>query len=293
MKKLLGLLVATMMVFSLTACSSDTAADDTTAGDEVTVNAVEAAATAYFAEFDGNNIVAWADVFAMIDAGDAPYILSIRSADDYAAGHIEGAVNAAWGADLASKVAMLPTDQPVYVYCYSGQTAGQTVALLNMMGVEAYSIKSGFVNGAMTTEGYEAYVSTDAVEMSDAGASFDADVLAFVQDYFNAIPEGGSNIVAATDAQPLIEAGDKVVMDIRSADDYAAGHIEGAINVPYGAGMQENFAQFEGQSIVVTCYSGQTAGQTVAILRALGYDAVSLKSGMGGWTGSELPVVTE
>lgn len=38
--------------------------------------------------------------------------------------------------------------------------------------------------------------------------------------------------------------------------------------------------------IIVYCYSGQTSGQTVAILRLLGYDAVSLHSGMGvGRTG--------
>ena len=255
--------------------------------------AVTAAANAYFADFPGSRIVTWEDVFAKIDAGEEPFILSIRQEDVYTEGHIVGAALAAWGTDLAEKVSMLPNDEPVYVYCYTGQTAGQTVALLNMLGIEAYSIKSGYVNGAMNVEGYEAYVSTDVVELADAGASYDPWVLASVVSYFNTVGDNANNIMAAEDAVAVIEAGEISVVDIRSADDFAAGHIEGAVNVPYGAGMQELFSTLPEGKLLVTCYSGQTAGQTVAILRELGYDAVSLKSGMGGWTAAELPVVTE
>ncbi len=46
--------------------------------------------------------------------------------------------------------------------------------------------------------------------------------------------------------------------------------------------------------IVVHCYSGQTASQTVAILRLLGYEAYNLSGGMNnGWLANELPTVTE
>jgi rhodanese-related sulfurtransferase len=270
MKKLLVILMAVAVVFAATACQGG--------------NALESAATNYFAEFPGNRIVTWDDLFAKIDAGDEPFILSIRQNDVYSEGHINGAYLASWGTDLAEKVSMLPTDEPVYVYCYSGQTAGQTVALLNILGVEAYSVKSGYNLGASKTEGFEAYVETDANELPDAGAKFNKDVLSYVEEYFNTVADNANNIMAADAAAPLIEAGDLTVMDIRSADDYAAGHIEGAVNVPFGSGMQEKFADFEGKKIIATCYSGQTAGQTVAVLRALGYEAVSLKSGMGGWT---------
>ena len=175
---------------------------------------------AYFADYPGSRIVDWADVLALIDAGDEPFILSIRQQDVYDAGHVEGAYLAAWGTDLAEKVAMLPTDETVYVYCYTGQTAGQTVALLNLLGIDAVSIKSGFNNGFMKVEGYEEYLSTEAAELPDAGASFDTEVLAFVQDYFSAIPDSGSNILAAADVEALVESGDATVVDIRSAEDF-------------------------------------------------------------------------
>jgi rhodanese-related sulfurtransferase len=271
MKKLLVLLMVAIMAFMTFGCSAG--------------GSIEKSANNYFAEFPGARIIEWKDLFAKIDAGDEPYILSIRQNDVYTEGHIKGAYLASWGEDLAEKVAMLPTDKPVYVYCYSGQTAGQAIALMNLLGVEAYSVKSGFNYGAMKTEGYEEYVETTANEMPDAGAKFDKKALDFVKEYFNTVNDNKSNIIAADAAKPLIEAGDLVVMDIRKAEDYEKAHIDGAINVPFGMDMQKKFVDFKDKKILVACYSGQTAGQTVGILRALGYDAVSLKFGMGqnGW----------
>ncbi|MCD6322308.1 MAG: hypothetical protein J7L77_04715 [Clostridiales bacterium] len=275
MKRLLLLLLVAAMVFTAVGCSSGTSVED--------------AATNYFAEYPGSRIVTAADLFAKMDAGDDPFILSIRQADDFAKGHVKGAYLASWGTDLASKVSMLPIDETVYVYCYSGQTAGQTVALLNMLGVEAVSVKSGFNLGISKTEGFEAYVDTAAaIELPDASAKMDKKVLEYVEGYFNAIPDGGSNIIAPADAKPLIDAGDVVVVDIRKADDYTAAHIDGAVSIPFGSGMQENFSNLPtDKKIIVTCYSGQSAGQTVGVMKALGYDAVSLKYGMGdkGWGG--------
>jgi len=52
------------------------------------------------------------------------------------------------------------------------------------------------------------------------------------------------------------------------------------------------------KTLIVYCYTGQTAGQAVATLRMLGYDAVSLRGGMGtaanaplGWSNQGYPVV--
>ena len=255
------------------------------------------AANAYFSEFTANPVIKWEDLFAKLDAGETPFILSIRQQDVYDEGHIVGAYLASWGEDLANKVSMLPTDQPVYVYCYSGQTAGQTVALLRMLGVDAYSVQSGFNYGAMNTEGYEAYVETTPNDLPDAGATFDPFLLNDVKAYFNSVTDNANFQIAPADALALVEAGSVTFVDIRRADDFAAGHVEGAVNIPYGQGMQESFGDLPmNQQIIVTCYSGQTAGQTIAVLRMLGYDAISLQFGMAGakgWTANELPVVTE
>lgn len=77
------------------------------------------------------------------------------------------------------------------------------------------------------------------------------------------------------------------IIDIRAEEDYNAGHIEGAVNVKH----TEIIDYFENQinpadypKIVITCYSGQTAGYTTGLLRLLGYDNVyDLKWGMSSW----------
>lgn len=279
MKKVLYAILAMLMLVTMVSCSS---------------NSVEEAANAYFADDFSNPMTTWENLFAMIDAGDAPYILSIRGAEDYETGHIDGAYLASWNGDLAEKVSMLPTDETVYVYCYSGQTAGQATAIFRMLGVDAVSVKSGFNVGATAVDGYEAYVAEGvAPEMPDAGADFDKDVLAFAEDYFVATKDNANFKITAEDTYAKLEAGEDLqIVDIRKADDYASGHVEGAVNVPFGAGM--DFSSLDQETpMVVYCYSGQTAGQTTAVLRALGYDAVSMHFGMKGWSDAELPVVAE
>ena len=256
-------------------------------------NAVETAALNYFVDFSNNHMISWDDVLAMVDAGDEPFVLSIRQADDYNTEHLKGAYLASFGKDLAEKVSKLPKDKKVYVYCYTGQTSNQAVAVMNMLGIDAYSVNGGVNNGLKKLEGYEKYLESTPNELPDAGASFDAELLAFAQEYFNKIATDGSNIMPVEDIKALVDAGDALVVDVRKADDYNNGHVEGAINIPYGQGMQEKFGDIpKDKKIIVACYTGQTAGQATTVLRALGYDAVSMQGGMrNGWEAKDLPVV--
>ncbi len=272
-KRVLLLTLAMVFMVSVAACKED-------------VN-VQTLAENYFETYpeSGSYLITWTDLYAKMDAGDDLFIVDIRGNADYLVNHIEGAYNAAWGSDLASKIDKLPLDQAVYVYCYSGQTAGQTIALLRLLGVEAYSVKSGYVNGGAAS--HAEYLSTTVNELPDAEESFNSSALTYVKEYFNDIATEGSHIIPANDARLLIEAGDVTVVDVRSAEDFAKGHIEGAINIPFGQGMQQDLLILPKEHILVACYSGQTAGQTVAILRAMGYNADSIKYGMSstldGW----------
>jgi rhodanese-related sulfurtransferase len=73
------------------------------------------------------------------------------------------------------------------------------------------------------------------------------------------------------------------VIDIRKSDDYNSGHIPGAVNSSLGDILTT--AQDAGdKTIVVACYTGQSAGHAVTALRLSGYkDAKVLKWGMSGW----------
>jgi rhodanese-related sulfurtransferase len=307
--KLMTLLLSILLVFGLffTGCQkkAEPAAAAPAAAPAaeavVKVNTVEAAANAYFAEFPGSRALPFAKITPKIDAGENMMFLDIRSAEDYAKGHIKGAVNAPWGPAIAASLDWLPDDVTVYVNCYTGQTAGQAISVLNTAGIKAESIQYGWNLGISKTEGFESYIDTTPVAAPESsGVKYDADVRTAVEAYFNVIPDKGSNIWPASKVKEAIDAEEDIfILSVRQAADYEKGHVPGAVNIPYGKGMQESFSQLpKDKTVVVYCYSGQTAGQTVGILRLLGYDAVSLKSGMGtpvtapnGWMNEGFPVV--
>ncbi|MBT8103046.1 MAG: rhodanese-like domain-containing protein [Gammaproteobacteria bacterium] len=100
--------------------------------------------------------------------------------------------------------------------------------------------------------------------------------------------------VEASDAVKLIN-NDAVVVDIRSADAFARGHIVNAKNIPNDEldGKLEQLQQYKNTSIIAVCDTGITTTQIVNKLRAAGFETVfGLKGGMSGWGQAGLPVVT-
>lgn len=248
------------------------------------------------------------DFIEKVKAGEEMLIVDIRRPDDYAKNHVKGAVNAAWGSDeLVNLLAYLPDDKPVMVYCYSGQTAGQAVAIFNFAGIQARSVNLGFNFGISKVDGVGEVLETTANALpGESGVNHDPTIEDMFSSYFASLSDVkgtmyASNIIGEEKAKEILDAGDDQVqfVSIRSAKDYAAGHIKTAINLPWGKGMEEGFASLPAdKKLIIYCYTGQTAGQTVAALRVLGYDAVSLKGGMGmapnaplGWSNKGYPVV--
>ncbi|HPT70308.1 MAG TPA: rhodanese-like domain-containing protein, partial [Syntrophomonas sp.] len=112
-----------------------------------------------------------------------------------------------------------------------------------------------------------------------------------LKDYYVNMPENLHKINSA-DLQKLIEKGDDIqIVDLRKPEDFAKGHIKNAINIPFGT-VNKNFGKFAtNKPVFVYCYTGQTAGQTVAVLNVLGIDARSVHAGFDlGWTAEGFPV---
>ena len=74
--------------------------------------------------------------------------------DVYAESPVKGAINAPWGPELKKILKNLPKEKEVMVYCYTGQTAGQAVAGLRVLGYDAVSLKSGMGTGANAPGGW-------------------------------------------------------------------------------------------------------------------------------------------
>ncbi|MCR4417723.1 MAG: rhodanese-like domain-containing protein [Ignavibacteria bacterium] len=73
------------------------------------------------------------------------YIVNYWPVDHYNQGHIPGAVQYTPRSDLKSTTYLktLPTNKPVVVYCYTGQTSAQVVAFLRVLGYDAKSLIYG------------------------------------------------------------------------------------------------------------------------------------------------------
>lgn len=267
---------------------------------------VEEGVMEYFANKPGHNYkIPQNDFVEKIKNGDDMFILDIRQQDAYDEGHAKGAVLAAWGPSTGDAFEKIPSDKPVYVYCYSGQTAGQTVMLLNLAGFEAYSVNLGWNFGISKADGVEEVTETAANDFPASGSNINPDVLSAIKEYYAGLAEVSDTMfknykISEDNLKKMIDEGaDGYILSIRQAEHYAEGHIPGASNIPWSAGMEQSFDSLpKDKKIVTYCYTGQTAGQTVAGLRLLGYDAVSLNGGIGmpvndpiGWTNKGYEVV--
>ncbi len=268
------------------------------------VHFVEEAALDYFRNFESSNVIPTEDVLTAMDAEEDIFILDIRQADVYEQSHLKGAVSVPWNAELGQVIDYLPMDKPVYVYCYTGQTAGQTVALFRMAGIDAKSIRSGFVRGISKVEGIEDYLETEGNNLvTEQVNDINPAIRSAVVKYFEtmAASEVTNLVIPAASVFEKLQAKDETIFVIsaRKSEDYAKGHIESAVNMPFGLDMNTYFKEVpRDKTAIVYCYTGQTSGQTVAVLRMLGYDALSLNSGMGtadtvpaGWVNEGFPVV--
>jgi rhodanese-related sulfurtransferase len=77
------------------------------------------------------------DLFAAIGQDPAPTVLDVREPDEYAAGHVQGALLMPLARTVEMALAAeLPKDQPVYVFCRSGNRSLQAAQALVAAGYQ-------------------------------------------------------------------------------------------------------------------------------------------------------------
>ncbi|WP_243640407.1 rhodanese-like domain-containing protein [Nocardioides jejuensis] len=82
------------------------------------------------------------------------------------------------------------------------------------------------------------------------------------------------------------------VLDVREPEEWAHGHIEGALHVPLGI-LPARFSELpDGQTLVV-CKVGGRSAQAVMWLQRQGLDVVNLDGGMLDWEAAGRPMVSE
>ena len=98
--------------------------------------------------------------------------------------------------------------------------------------------------------------------------------------------------VSVADAAVLRDDG-AIIVDVREPDEWAAGHIPGAILIPLGELPSRLGDVPPNRPIVVVCRSGNRSAQGRDILIGAGFPAVtSLDGGMNDWEVAGLPIET-
>jgi phage shock protein E len=89
--------------------------------------------------------------------------------------------------------------------------------------------------------------------------------------------------VNSQQAHKLVQNGAKLV-DVRSADEFAEGHIEGAINIPVDD-IAARTAELgdKSQPVVLYCRSGKRSARAAATLREAGFTKVENLGGKDNW----------
>ena len=86
-----------------------------------------------------------------------------------------------------------------------------------------------------------------------------------------------------------------VTIDVRTADEFAAGHLYHAVNIDWQKdGFMDEISKYfnKSQRLAIYCRSGKRSAAAAAALADAGYQVINLKEGYMSWTAAGKPVNT-
>lgn len=101
--------------------------------------------------------------------------------------------------------------------------------------------------------------------------------------------EGG--LISPAEYQTSFSSEDHILIDVRTPQEFAAGHIAGAINIPVDDLNQRLSEIPTDETIVVYCRSGNRSGTATDILNNAGFNPVyDIDGGTIAWASANLPL---
>jgi hydroxyacylglutathione hydrolase len=219
----------------------------------------------YFAKMkrvnkEGPAILNGFHVPAKIEASQLPALLArnalvidTRPATEYAAGHVAGTINIPFNASFVTWAGWLIDTEEFYLIVDAATAAARMVELSRSLALIGIDRISGYLDAA--------------------------DV------------RGHHTISSITPAQLAQRLSDVTVVDVRSANEWASGHLPGATHIPLGYLAERSSELPRAKAVVVQCQSGARSSIAASMLERLGFTNVSnLTGGFSGWSASGLPV---
>lgn len=103
----------------------------------------------------------------------------------------------------------------------------------------------------------------------------------------------GAGGLSASAAVTLMNREKAVVIDVCEPQEYAAGHVVGAKNVPL-AQLEDKLAatvKNKALPLILVCQTGARSNRALSVAKKLGYEqAQSLSGGLGAWKAANLPL---
>lgn len=100
--------------------------------------------------------------------------------------------------------------------------------------------------------------------------------------------------IRPNELKAMLADGVALIVDVREPDEFATGHIEGAINLPLSSFDPAKLPQETEKIIVLQCAGGKRSG--MALDRCVQAEAVAdthLAGGLGAWKSAGLPIVAK
>jgi rhodanese-related sulfurtransferase len=117
-----------------------------------------------------------------------------------------------------------------------------------------------------------------------------AEVERIVRSYYNKLDD--LEPVTRKQLLKLIREGAVTVLDVRPPDEFALGHVPGAVNIPL-RGLKQRLAEINPDREIVAYCRGEycvMSFEAVALLRARGFQARRLEDGLPEWRAAGLPI---
>jgi len=187
--------------------------------------------------------------------------VDVREPEEFAQAHIEGAALIPLS-ELADRIGEIPKDQPVVLYCHSGNRSAQAAAWLSAKG---YTHLLNLEGGLMAW--YQAGLPLDTAPLEATH------------------PDSAFTKLTPHQAQQWIRE-EAYVVDVREPYEYAMGHLPGAVNIPLGRFVGEVDKLPKDRKLVVVCVSGGRSSQASKYLVGRGFakeKVGNLEGGTYGW----------
>ena len=180
-------------------------------------------------------------------------VIDTRPAAEYAAGHVAGTINIPFNASFVTWAGWLVDTDEFYLIIDAATAAARLDELARSLALIGIDRISG---------------------------------------YFDAAAVRGQKTIEQITVKELSSRLDHVtVVDVRSANEWAGGHLPGAMHIPLGYLAERALEIPRLKPVVLQCQAGARSAIAASVLERLGFaNVLNLEGGFSGWSAAGLPV---